>query len=106
MEGKSVWDTFSHTPGKTFQGHRRRRGRFLSPLQEDVQLLRNLGVTGYRFSIAWSRIFPNGTGQPMKKASPLQRVVDELLQNNIAPTSRCSVGSSAALRAVGRIATP
>jgi beta-glucosidase len=49
----SVWDTFSHTPGKTFQGdtgdvaddsyHR---------YKEDVQLLRNLGVTVYRFSIS------------------------------------------------------
>jgi beta-glucosidase len=85
--GKSVWDTFSHTPGKTFQGdtgdvaddsyHR---------YKEDVQLLKNLGVTGYRFSIAWSRIFPNGTGQPNEKGlSYYQRVVDELLQNNIAP---------------------
>src|SRR5205814_1071608 len=44
------------------------------------------GVTGYRFSIAWSRIFPNGTGQPNEKGlSYYQRVVDELLQNNIAP---------------------
>ncbi len=85
--GKSVWDTFSQTPGKTFQGdtgdvaddsyHR---------YKEDVQLLKNMGVTGYRFSIAWSRIFPNGTGQPNEKGlSYYQRVVDELLQNNIAP---------------------
>jgi beta-glucosidase len=83
----SVWDTFSHTPGKTFQGdtgdvaddsyHR---------YKEDVQLLKNLGVTVYRFSISWSRIFPDGTGQPNEKGlAYYQRVVDELLAANIQP---------------------
>jgi len=83
----SIWDTFSHTPGKTFQGdtgdvaddsyHR---------YKEDVRLLKNLGATGYRFSLSWSRIFPDGTGQPNEKGiTHYQRVVDELLQNNIAP---------------------
>jgi beta-glucosidase len=83
----SVWDTFSHTPGKTFQGqtgdvaddsyHR---------YKEDVKLLTSLGVHGYRFSIAWARIFPDGTGEPNEKGLDYyQRVVDELLKNNIAP---------------------
>ena len=83
----SVWDTFSHTPGKTFHGdtgdvaddsyHR---------YKEDVQLLKNLGVTGYRMSISWSRVFPDGTGQPNEKGlGYYQRVVDELLKNNIDP---------------------
>jgi len=83
----SVWDTFSHTPGKTFQGetgdvaddsyHR---------YKEDIKLLKNLGVTVYRFSIAWPRVFPDGTGQPNEKGlAYYQRVVDELLQNNITP---------------------
>jgi beta-glucosidase len=62
--GPSVWDTFSHTPGKVRGGdtgdvacdsyHRYR---------EDVDLLRSLGLTAYRFSISWSRIFPDGAGQ-------------------------------------------
>jgi beta-glucosidase len=62
--GPSVWDTFSHTPGKVRGGdtgdvacdsyHRYR---------EDADLLRSLGLSGYRFSISWSRIFPDGTGQ-------------------------------------------
>src|ERR1035438_9107318 len=66
--GPSVWDTFSHTPGKTVNGdtgdvaddsyHR---------YKEDVQLLKNLGVSAYRMSISWSRVFPNGTGQPNAK---------------------------------------
>lgn len=85
--GPSIWDTFSHTAGKTFQGdtgdvaddsyHR---------YKEDVQLLKSMGVTGYRFSISWSRIFPNGTGQPNEKGlAYYNRVVDELLKNGITP---------------------
>jgi beta-glucosidase len=83
----SVWDTFSHTPGKTFQGdtgdvaddsyHR---------YKEDIQLLDNMGARVYRFSISWSRIFPDGTGQPNEKGlAYYQRVIDELLAKNIQP---------------------
>ena len=85
--GQTNWDVFSHTPGKTFHGetgdvaddsyHR---------YKEDIKLLKNLGVTGYRFSIAWSRIFPNGRGQANDKGlAYYQLVVDELLKNNIEP---------------------
>ncbi|MGA2022851.1 MAG: GH1 family beta-glucosidase [Candidatus Sulfotelmatobacter sp.] len=83
----SVWDTFSHTPGKTFQGETGDVADNSYHLyKEDVQLLKNLGVTGYRFSISWSRVFPDGTGQPNEKGiAYYQRVVDELLKNNIAP---------------------
>jgi beta-glucosidase len=83
----SVWDTFSHTPGTTFQGDTGDVADDSYHLyKEDVKLLRNLGVGGYRFSIAWSRVFPNGTGQPNEKGiSYYDRVVDELLKNNIAP---------------------
>src|SRR5271169_509345 len=83
----SVWDTFSHTPGKTFQGETGDVADDSYHLyKEDVKLLKNLGVGGYRFSIAWSRIFPNGTGQPNENGlAYYQRVVDELLKNNIAP---------------------
>jgi beta-glucosidase len=85
--GPSIWDTFSHTPGKTFQGETGDVADDSYHLyKEDVKLLKNLGVTGYRFSISWSRVFPNGTGQPNEKGlSYYQRVVDELLKNNIAP---------------------
>src|SRR5580700_10979621 len=83
----SVWDTFSHTPGKTFRGETGDVADDSYHLyKEDVKLLKNLGVTGYRLSVAWSRIFPDGTGQPNEKGlAYYQRVVDELLKNNIAP---------------------
>lgn len=83
----SVWDTFSHTPGKTANGgtgdlaadsyHRYR---------DDIALLHSLGVSAYRFSIAWSRIFPDGTGQPNAPGIDYyDRLVDALLAAGIQP---------------------
>ncbi|MBS1795010.1 MAG: beta-glucosidase [Acidobacteria bacterium] len=83
----SIWDTFSHTPGKTVEGatgdvandHYHR-------YKEDVQLMKSLGVKTYRFSIAWPRVFPDGTGQPNPKGLDFyNRLVDELLKNGIEP---------------------
>jgi len=83
----SIWDTFSHTPGKTFQGETGDVADDSYHLyKEDVKLLKNLGASGYRFSISWSRIFPNGTGPPNEKGLEYyQRVVDELVKNDISP---------------------
>jgi beta-glucosidase len=83
----SIWDTFSHTPGKTANNangdvaddHYHR-------YKEDVQLMKALGVKTYRFSIAWPRVFPNGSGQPNPKGLDFyQRLVDELIANGIQP---------------------
>jgi len=83
----SVWDTFSHTPGKTIDGatgdvandHYHR-------YEGDVQLMKALGVKSYRFSIAWPRVFPNGDGQPNPKGLDFyNRLIDELLANGIEP---------------------
>jgi beta-glucosidase len=85
--GPSIWDTFSHIPGKVYNNqtgdvadddyHR---------YKEDVQLLKELGATIYRFSVSWPRIFPQGTGQPNQQGIDYySRVVDELLANGIEP---------------------
>jgi len=63
--GTSIWDTFSHTPGKVLNGdsgdvacdHYHR-------WPEDLALMRELGVGAYRFSIAWPRIMPDGGHAP------------------------------------------
>jgi len=85
--GQTNWDVFSHTPGKTFQGDTGDVADDSYHLyKQDVQLLKDLGVKVYRMSIAWARIFPNGTGRPNDKGMAYyDRVVDELLKNGITP---------------------
>jgi beta-glucosidase len=59
----SIWDTFAHTPGKTFEGHTGDvAADHFHRFEEDVALMADLGVTSYRFSISWSRLMPDGTG--------------------------------------------
>ena len=85
--GPSIWDTFSRTPGKVTGGdtgdvacdHYHR-------VDEDVALLRELGVDVYRFSIAWPRILPGGTGTVNQAGLDFySRLVDTLLDNGIQP---------------------
>jgi beta-glucosidase len=83
----SIWDIFSHTPGKTYHGDTGDVADDSYHLyKEDVRLLGNLGVKAYRMSIAWPRIFPEGTGQPNPAGLDYyKRVVDELLANGVTP---------------------
>ncbi len=85
--GESIWDRFSHTPGRVRDGdtgdvacdhyHRYR---------EDVSLLAGLGLNAYRFSISWPRVLPAGTGQVNPAGLDFyDRLVDELLAHGIAP---------------------
>lgn len=85
--GVSIWDTFSHTPGKTHNGdtgdvadddyHR---------YKEDIAVMQELGLKTCRFSIAWPRIFPDGVGKPNQKGvDHYQKFVDALLEAGIAP---------------------
>lgn len=85
--GASIWDTFCHLPGKTFEGH---DGAVACDhyhrWEEDVALLRDLGVDAYRFSISWPRVLPTGRG-PVNEAGLAfyERLVDALLAAGIQP---------------------
>ncbi len=85
--GPSNWDVFSHTPGKTHHGDTGDVADDSYHLyKEDVQLLKDLGAKVYRFSISWSRIFPQGSGQPNEPGlAYYQRLIDELLKYGIEP---------------------
>ena len=85
--GESIWDRFSHTPGKIENGdtgdvacdHYHR-------WPEDLDLMQEVGLKAYRFSVAWPRIFPEGGGTVNQRGlSFYARLVDELLERNIAP---------------------
>ncbi|MET3336208.1 beta-glucosidase [Bradyrhizobium ottawaense] len=85
--GKSIWDIFSHTPGKIEDGSTGdRANEHYHRYKEDVALIKALGVKAYRFSIAWPRVFPEGFGQPNPEGLDFyDRLVDELLANGIEP---------------------
>lgn len=81
--GRSIWDTFSHTPGRTHHGdtpdiacdhyHRWR---------EDVDLMRTLQVPAYRLSVSWARLQPNGEGDLNPAAVRFYRALLESLREN------------------------
>ncbi len=85
--GPSIWDTFSALPGKIKDGSTGAQADdHYHRYKEDVALMKDLGATVYRFSIAWPRIFPQGTGTPNPKGLAFyDRLVDELLKNGIQP---------------------
>jgi beta-glucosidase len=85
--GRSIWDTFAHTPGRVVGGdtgdvacdhfHRYR---------DDVALMRELGLGAYRFSISWPRIHPDGGERVEQRGLDFyRRLVDELLESGIEP---------------------
>jgi beta-glucosidase len=85
--GESIWDRFSHSPGRVKGGdtgdvacdhyHRYR---------EDVALMAELGLDAYRFSVAWPRVLPAGTGPVNEPGLDFyDRLVDELLRRGITP---------------------
>ncbi|MCZ0703111.1 beta-glucosidase [Natronobacillus azotifigens] len=85
--GQSIWDAFSKTPGKIVNGdngdiacdsyHR---------FEEDIKIMKDLGITTYRFSIAWPRVIPQGVGDVNQEGLDFyHRMVDCLLENEIEP---------------------
>ncbi|XP_008792724.2 beta-glucosidase 6 isoform X2 [Phoenix dactylifera] len=85
--GPTVWDNFAHSFGKVIdfsnadvavdQYHR---------FEEDVQLMSDMGMDAYRFSIAWSRIFPNGTGEVNQAGiDHYNKLINALLAKGIEP---------------------
>ena len=83
----SIWDTFSHTPGKVVNGesgdvacdHYHR-------YPEDVAIMKDLGIEAYRFSLAWPRLFPVGDKRREQRGFDFyNRLIDELLEAGIKP---------------------
>ncbi len=86
-KGKSIWDHFTHQPGNIKNGdtgdtacdHYHR-------WQEDIELMQEIGLESYRFSISWPRILPDGRGQVKEQGLEFySQLVDELLAAGIEP---------------------
>src|ERR1700683_2234018 len=87
--GQSIWDVFSHTSGNVHRGDTgdiacdsyHQGGR-------DIELLTDLGVNAYRFSIAWPRVQPDGDGAVNQRGLDYYRsLVDELRRREILPVA-------------------
>jgi beta-glucosidase len=87
--GPSIWDRFSHEPGRTANGetgdvacdHYHR-------LDADLDLMQALGVDAYRFSVSWPRVMPEGTGEVNERGMAFyDRLVDGLLARGIRPVA-------------------
>jgi len=86
-KGLNIWDAFSHIPGKVFDGH---TGDVACDhyhrLDEDLDLMKSLGINNYRFSVSWSRIMPTGTGEINPKGIDFyNRLIDGLIKRGIKP---------------------
>ncbi|MER7332245.1 MULTISPECIES: GH1 family beta-glucosidase [unclassified Micromonospora] len=83
----SIWDTFSHTPGRVVAGH---TGDVACDhyhrLGPDVALMAELGLRSYRFSVSWPRVQPGGSGPANAEGLDFyRRLVDELLAHGVEP---------------------
>lgn len=85
--GESIWDRFSHTEGKVFNGDTGDVAcDHIHRYADDVALMESLGVTAYRFSVAWARVLPAGTGFINEQGLDFySSLVDELLKAGITP---------------------
>jgi len=86
-KGDSVWDRFSHTPGKVYEGH---NGDVACDhyhrWPEDLALMADLGIKNYRFSVSWPRLLPDGTGTVNQKGVDFyNRLIDGMLEKGIKP---------------------
>ena len=86
-KGMSIWDEFVRIPNKTYKGSTGDIAvDFYHRYKEDIGLMAKCGMKTYRFSIAWSRIFPNGKGEINQKGIEFyNNVIDECLKYNIEP---------------------
>lgn len=85
--GESIWDRYAHTPGHVRNDETGDvADDFYHRYREDVALMRDLGLNAFRFSVAWPRILPAGTGQVNARGLDFyDRLVDELLRHGIQP---------------------
>lgn len=86
-KGESIWDRFSHTPGKVNNNDNGDTANDHYHLwRKDIKLMKQLGLKAYRFSISWPRILPNGRGKVNQKGINFySKLVDALLAANITP---------------------
>ena len=86
-KGLSIWDTFTHKKGRIHNNdHGDEASDFYHRYKEDISLLKQMNFGVFRFSLSWSRLFPNGSGEINKKGVEFyHKVIDECLLQGIEP---------------------
>jgi len=86
-KGESVWDVFSGKKGKILNGsHARTACDFYNRYESDIDLIKQLNIPNFRFSISWSRIMPNGTGTVNQAGIDYyNRIVNYCIKQGIEP---------------------
>lgn len=85
--GETIWDRYAHIPGNVYNNdHGDVACDYYHRYKEDIQLMKSMGMKAYRFSIAWSRILPDGVGRINEEGIQFyQNVIDELKAAGIEP---------------------
>jgi beta-glucosidase len=86
-KGESIWDVFTRKKDKILNGHHAQVAcDFYNQYQNDIDLIKQLNIPNFRFSISWTRILPRGTGKVNEEGvAYYNRVIDYCLQNGIEP---------------------
>lgn len=86
-KGPSIWDRFTHRKGRIHKGHNGDRAAdTYRDFQADIDIMREMGLDAYRFSISWPRVMPEGRGHANERGLDYyERLVDALLAAGIAP---------------------
>jgi beta-galactosidase len=87
QKGTDIWDVFSETPGKVYGGH---TGAIAcdhyNRFEEDIELMRSLHLSAYRFSVSWARLMPDGTGEINQEGLAFyNKLIDKLVACGIEP---------------------
>ncbi|MEL0200747.1 MAG: family 1 glycosylhydrolase, partial [Aquiluna sp.] len=86
--GRSIWDDFADVPGNIKDGSKADPAcDHINHLDEDLDLIANLGVNAYRFSFSWPRLIPGNESPSQKGIDFYNRLIDGLLDRNVMPVA-------------------
>lgn len=86
-KGESIWDNFTSRKGKVLNGDKATTAcDFYASYKKDIDLVKQLNIPNFRFSIAWTRVLPNGTGEVNQKGiDHYNKVIDYCIEQGIEP---------------------
>lgn len=86
-KGTSIWDTFTRRKGKTYRNQNAKQAcDFYHRYENDLKLMKSLHINNFRFSISWTRLLPDGVGEPNAQGIDFyNRIIDKCLELDIEP---------------------